>query len=395
MNKKVLALGLAATMTVAGLAAFTGCGDAYVDDGVFRVGFIFLHDENSTYDKNFIDAAEAAVQAAGLSDEQVIMKTNVAESEECYKAAKQLVKQGCDLIFADSFSHEPYMIQAAKQYPEVEFCHATGTQAHTADLANYHNAFASIYEGRYLAGVAAGMKLLETYGEDITAEEATVGYVGAYNYAEVISGYTSWFLGVRSVVPNATMKVRYTESWYDLDKEGAAATALIEKDGCKLISQHADSMGAPNACETKSIPNVSYNGLTGKTTNVASSRINWQPYFDYIIAQAKDGKKIDADWTGSFATGSVEVNLGAAAAEGTQTKLNEVKEQLIAGTLQVFDTSKFTVGGKTLTSYLADVDDDGTFTGETEVVKDGAFLESKYRSAPYFNIIIDGITEIK
>jgi len=289
------------------------------------------------------------------------------------------------------------MIQAAKEYKDVQFCHATGTRAHTEGLDNYHNAFASIYEGRYLAGVAAGLKLNEMIeAGQFKAEDAKIGYVGAFTYAEVISGYTSFFLGARSVCPTATMEVQFTGSWYDETAEKEAATLLIG-DGCKLISQHADSMGAPTACETAGIPDVSYNGSTVDqcpNTFIVSSRINWEPYFEYIIGQVAAGKAIDTDWIGTIETGSVELTAvnEKAAAEGTQAKIDEVKAAIEAGTVKVFDTSKFTVGGKAVDTYLADVDTDEAYTGDTEVIKDGAFLESNFRSAPYFDLRIDGIT---
>ena len=309
-----------------------------------------------------------------------------------------------DLIFADSFGHESHMIKAAKEFPEVEFCHATGTRAHTENLPNFHNAFASIYEGRYLAGVAAGMKLVELYGDDegkVSDENAKIGYVGAFPYAEVISGYTSFYLGAKSIVENATMEVRYTNSWYDETAEKTTALALIDA-GCKLISQHADSWGAPTACEEKNIPNVSYNGSTEEkcpNTFIIASRINWAPYFEYIIDCVQNDKAIDTDWTGTLATGSVEITaLGGAAAKGTQDKLDEVKKGLQDGTIKVFDCSTFTVEGKELTSFIADVDDAGDYKPETEVVEtanDITFInESAKRSAPYFNIIIDGITAV-
>ena len=114
----------------------------------FKIGFICLHDEKSTYDLNFINAALSVQEAIGLTDDQVIIKTNIPETDECYQAAADLVDQGCKIIFADSFGHEDFIIKAAKEFPEVQFCHATGTKAHTEKLANYHNAFASIYEGR-------------------------------------------------------------------------------------------------------------------------------------------------------------------------------------------------------------------------------------------------------
>ncbi len=394
--KKLISLVLVVAM-LASLAVFLGsCGSAG-----FKVGFIFLHDENSTYDKNFIDAANAAAKAAGLKDSQVIMKVNVPEGSECYDAAAELVDEGCDLIFADSFGHESYMIEAAKKFPKVQFCHATGTKAHTEKLPNFHNAFASIYEGRYVAGIAAGMKLNEMIkAGKFTAEEALVGYVGAFPYAEVISGYTSFFLGVRSVCPTATMKVEYTNSWFNIALEKTAAETLIAA-GCKLISQHADSEGAPKACEAAGVPNVAYNINTksiAPTTALVSSKINWEPYMTMIIEKAMDGKgeEIPYDWCGGFNNDAVqltELNTDVAA-EGTQAAIDAAIAAFKAGTLKVFDTSKFTVGGETLTTYLADVDDFGDYKGETEVVHDGYFDESAdgKRSAPYFNLIIDGIS---
>ncbi len=365
-----------------------------------KVGFIFLHDENSTYDLNFLNGAKAACEKLGV---EAVIKTNIPETNECYEAAADLADQGCKIVFADSFGHESFMIQAAKEFPDVEFCHATGTRAHTENLANYHNAFASIYEGRYLAGVAAGLKLnemiengTEINGTVVTADNAKIGYVGAFTYAEVISGYTSFFLGARSICPTVTMEVQFTGSWYDETAEKEAATLLIN-DGCNLISQHADSMGAPTACETAGVPDVSYNGSTAEqcpNTFIVSSRIDWEPYFEYIIGCVNDSKAIDTDWTGTIATGSVvltDVNEKAAA-EGTQAKLDEVKAAIEAGDVKVFDTSTFTVDGKALDSYQADVDTDDNYTPDTEVIKDGAFLESNFRSAPYFDLRIDGIT---
>ena len=397
--KKSLILLLVLAMVV--MAALTGCGsksgeEKKEDAGSMKVGFICLHDENSTYDLNFINGAKEACKNLGISEDNYIIKTNIPEGQECYDAAAELVDAGCGIIFADSFGHEDYMIQAAKEYPEVQFCHSTGTKAHTEGLDNYHNAFASIYEGRYLAGVAAGLKLREMIDAgDIKAEEAKIGYVGAFTYAEVVSGYTSFFLGARSIVPEATMDVTFTGSWYDETAEKEGATKLID-GGCVLISQHADSMGAPTACEKAGVPDVSYNGSTVDScpnTFIVSSRINWAPYYEYAIKAAQDGEKIDTDWTGTLKTGSVELTEvnEKAAAKGTQEKLDEVKAQLESGELHVFDTSAFTVGEKKQDSYKADVDTDEAFQGDTEVISDGYFHESEYRSAPYFDLKIDGI----
>ena len=397
--KKSLILLLVLAMVV--MAALTGCGsksgeEKKEDAGSMKVGFICLHDENSTYDLNFINGAKEACKNLGISEDNYIIKTNIPEGQECYDAAAELVDAGCGIIFADSFGHEDYMIQAAKEYPEVQFCHSTGTKAHTEGLDNYHNAFASMYEGRYLAGVAAGLKLKEMIDAgDIKAEEAKIGYVGAFTYAEVVSGYTSFFLGARSIVPEATMDVTFTGSWYDETAEKEGATKLID-GGCVLISQHADSMGAPTACEKAGVPDVSYNGSTVDScpnTFIVSSRINWAPYYEYAIKAAQDGEKIDTDWTGTLKTGSVELTEvnEKAAAKGTQEKLDEVKAQLESGELHVFETSAFTVGEKKQDSYKADVDTDANFEGDTEVISDGYFHESEYRSAPYFDLKIDGI----
>ena len=420
--KKFLALIIALVMAL----SLVACGEQkqpdkpdVPDDGEqqqtasIKVGFITLHDENSTYDLNFINAAKKAIADLGLTEDNYILKTNVPEGQECYETAMDMVDKGCNIIFADSFGHEPYMIDAAKENPDVQFCHSTGTRAHTEGLANYHNAFASIYEGRYLAGIAAGMKLNEMIeAGKFTAEEAKIGYVGAFTYAEVVSGYTSFFLGARSVCPTVTMEVTFTGSWYDETLEKTGAELLIDR-GCKLISQHADSYGAPTACQNAGVPNVSYNGSTknvGTDTYIISSRIDWAPYYEYAIKAVMDGTEIATDWTGTLATGSVvleELNTDVAAA-GTAEAIAAATTKLENGELHVFDVSTFTTRADDtmntfkvdflkvdadghITSYLADVDTDEAYTGDTEVVHDGYFSESEKRSAPYFDLQIDGI----
>lgn len=405
--KKFLALLLSLSMVL----ALSACGGTKSDDDNakgdetktdapaetatdFKVGFIMLHDENSTYDLNFINAAKEACEKLGVEYKII---TNVPEGQECYDKAAELADDGCNIIFADSFGHEDYMIQAAKEFPNVQFCHSTGTKAHTEGLSNYHNAFASIYEGRYLAGVAAGMKLNDMIANGyITEDQAKMGYVGAFTYAEVISGYTSFYLGAKSVCPSVTMDVTFTGSWYDETAEKEGANKLIA-NGCVLISQHADSMGAPTACENAGIPNVSYNGSTldaCPNTFIVSSRINWVPYMKYMIECVRDGKEIDTDWCKGINEGAVELTAinDKVAAPGTAEAIKAAEEQFKAGTLHVFDTSTFTVGGKVLTSYKADVDTDENYTPDTEVVSNGYFHESEKRSAPYFDIDIDGIT---
>ena len=411
--KKLLTLLLTVVMAVGCCFGFASCGETDNDP---VVALICLHGSESSYDKNFIDAFEAACAAKGLSEEQYSIVTGIPEEgDDCYNRAVQFATSGYKAVFADSFGHETNMIKAAKEFPDVQFCHATGTNASlsldadtTNDTpANYHNAFASIYEGRYLAGVAAGLKLIELYGENITDDEAKIGYVGAHPYAEVISGYTSFYLGVKSIVANVTMEVKYTYSWYDEAKEKSSALALIN-NGAKLVSGHADSMGVPAACKEKNVPNVFYNGTTTEDTFVIASKINWQPYFEKMIDSAMGKATLEKDYCGNLSTGSVQITaLGNAAAAGTQAVLDDVKAKLISGEIKVFDTANFTVrnakakdqynnitmddNGR-LTAYNADVIDVGDFAGETNVINNGIFEESKLRSAPYFDIVIDGIT---
>lgn len=399
-----------AALSLVAFATLAGC-DSNTNDEL-TVGLITLHDENSTYDKNFIDAFKAACEAEGVKG---LLKTSVPETTDAYDKATDLVESGCKFVFADSFGHEDHIIKAAKENPDVQFSHASGNKAHTSNVANFHNAFASIYEGRYLAGVAAGMKL-QSMIEANPATSKKIGYIGAYTYAEVISGYTSYYLGVRSIVSDAKMDVTFTGSWYDEAAEKSAAETLIS-NGCSIISQHADSWGAPTACETAGVPNISYNGSTESrcpNTFVISSKINWEPYFRYCFQQIKEGKSIDTDWTGELGNtlydGSVALSEAGkkGAVSGTEAKLNEVAGKLRDGSLKVFDTSSFTVSGKAvkdsmkvdaqghLTSYKADVNFDEAYTPDTEVIetKDGKtyFAESEKRSAPYFDVQIDGIT---
>ena len=398
--KKFLALLVSLMMVLTLLVSCGGGGggeeaaDGGGDD--FKVALICLHDENSTYDLNFINGFKEAMGELGLSEDQYMIKTGVPEGQECYDAAAELADAGCKLIFSDSFGHQDYMLQAAQEFPDVQFVSCTGDKALVSGQENYHNAFASIYEGRYLAGVAAGMKLNEIKeAGKLKGATPKMGYVGAFTYAEVISGYTSFYLGAKSVCPDVTMDVTFTGSWYDETAEKEAANKLIQ-GGCDLISQHADSFGAPTACENAGIPNVSYNGSTkdaGPNTYIISSRINWAPYFKYAAEAVQKGEAFDTNWTGTIDTGSVELTeLNTdVAAPGTQEKLDEVTAGLKDGSIHVFDTSTFTVEGATLDSYMADVESDADFAPDTEAIADGYFHESEFRSAPYFNINIDGI----
>ena len=409
--KKTLSILLAMGMTV-GMVA--GCGDTADNsnaadnsaaasteagtDGTqaaasaadIKVGVIYIGDENEGYTAAHMAGIDEMAANLGLSDDQIIEKTTIPEDESCYDAAVDLADQGCNIIFATSFGHETYILQAAQEYPDIQFCHATGTQAASSGLSNMHNYFTNIYEARYVSGVVAGLKLNEMIEDGTVKEDACkMGYVGAFPYAEVISGYTAFYLGAKSVCPSVTMEVKYTNSWASFDLEKECADALIS-DGCVLISQHADTTGAPTACEAAGVPCVGYNiDMTSVAPNTAltSASMDWGVYYTYAVQCMLDGTAIDTDWCKGFAEGADKITAlnDKTVAEGTEEKVKEVEDALIDGSLHVFDTSAFTVDGKELDTYKK---------GDTEYISDGYFHESEYGSAPAFDIAIDGITSI-
>lgn len=390
--KKILSLVLIAAMALIGTAALA---EGIPADEI-TVGYIYIGDENEAYTAAHYEGAKAMAEALGLSEDQIIIKWNTAETEACYDAAIDLAEAGCDIIFGNSFNFESYMIEAAREYPEIEFCHATGYQAATCGLDNVHNYFTSVYESRYVSGVVAGMKLNEMIADGtITADQCVVGYVGAFPYAEVISGYTAFFLGIRSVCPEATMKVQYTNSWASFDLEKEAAEALIAQ-GCVLISQHADTTGAPTACEAAGVPCVGYNVsmiATAPNTALTSASIDWAPYNIYAVECVINGEPIAVDWCQGYDTGAnkiTELNEGVVA-EGTAEKVAEVEAALVSGDLKVFDTSTFTIGGETLESLI---EANADYAKYADYVSDGYFHESELASAPSFDIIVDGIEQV-
>lgn len=380
--------------------AAMACGAAFAADAAepiakedLKVGIIYIGDEQEGYTYAHMLGIDAMKEACGLSDDQVIAKYNIPEDESVYDAAVDLAEQGCQIIFGNSFGFEDYMIQAATEYPDVQFCHATGYQAASSELENMHNYFTSVYESRYVSGIVAGMKLAELYGEDT---DSKIGYVGAYSYAEVISGYTAFYLGVKSICPNVTMEVKYTGSWADQALEKETAEALIA-DGCVLISQHADTTGAAAGCEANQVYDVGYNvSMLEAAPNYAltSASINWGPYYTYAVNSILNGETIDTDWCQGYSEGAVALTeLGTACAEGTQEAVDAAWAAIADGSLHVFDTSTWTVNGETVTSTATD-DLAETYYGTEYISPDGYFMESELASAPSFAFIIDGITEL-
>ena len=381
--KKLVSLALILTLVLVGM--FAGTASAELTKDTIKVGLILLHDENIGYDEIHLNGFMDMVKNLGLTEDQYVIKYNIPENELCYDAAVDLAEAGCNIIFADSFGHESYMLQAATEYPDIQFCHATGYQAATSGLKNMHNFFSAVYESRYVSGVVAGLKLNEQIEKgEFTADEAVMGYVGAYPYAEVISGYTAFYLGARSVCPSVTMKVQYTNSWADMAMEQEAASALISQ-GCKLISQHADTTGAPTACQAQGVPCVGYNVSmisVAPDSALTSAAVVWAPYYNYAVNCLINGEEIATDWCKGFSEGATEIKElnEKVVAAGTAEKVAEVEAALKDGTLHVLDCSTFTVDGKTLTD------------ADSQYIWDGYFHESELASAPSFDFIIDGIS---
>jgi len=389
--KKIVSLVLVLAMALICTAAF-----AEVPADQIKVGYIYIGDENEGYTAAHYAGALGMMENLGLREDQVIVKWTIPETEAAYDAAIDLAEAGCNIIFANSFGQESYIMLAAEEYPEIEFCHATGYQAAGSGLANMHNYFTAVYESRYVSGVVAGLKLNEMIANgEITAEQCKIGYVGAYPFAEVISGYTSFFLGARSVCPDVTMEVKFTNSWSSFDLEKEAAEALIAQ-GCVLISQHADTVGAPTACEAAGVPCVGYNISmipTAPNAALTSASIDWVPYNTYAVQCVINGEAIVTDWCQGYATGAdkiTELNE-ATVAEGTAEVVAQVEAAIIAGELHVFDTSTFTVGGETIESLI---ESNADYAKYAAYVYDGYFHESELASAPAFDLAIDGITQL-
>lgn len=406
--KKLLALVLCLALVA---ALFVGCdhgntqtSDTVAPDGKdaqsIKVGLICIGDENDQgYTYNFIrgkDAATEALKAKGINVEWVV-KWNIPEGDACEDANRELAAAGCKVIFNNSFGFEDYMLKVAPDYPEIQFVACTNQASWGDDLANTHNAFANIYEGRYLAGIVAGMKLQQLIDEGtIKEDEAVIGYVGAFPFAEVKSGYTAYFLGARSVCPSVTMKVQFVNSWSDATEESNAASALCDA-GCKLISQHADNSTPATMAQSKGAYFTSYNNdmiSVAPKACLVGTRIDWSVYFAEAIEAVANGKTFDQDWSKGLADNAVvltDLNKDLIA-PGTEEKLAEVEKGLKDGSIQVFDIETFTVKGEKLTQAFA-LDTDGDFAPDKEeAVFDGAFHESYFQSAPYFAIDIDGIT---
>ena len=411
--KKLVALLLVLSLAV---LMFAGCGkkaDApAADDGAkkVKVGVVLVGDENEGYTYAHIEGLEKAMAKLGIDkNADAVWKYSIGEDETCYDAIADCIDQGCNIVFTNSYGHQSFAKQAAEENPDVQIVAMTGDQAKASGLANFHNAFTEIYEARYVAGIVAGMKIAELdeagklTDKNFDADgKVKVGYVGAYPYAEVVSGYTAFYLGIKSVYENVSMEVQYTNSWFDITAENEAAVALMA-DGCVIIGQHADSTGAPTACEEAlKAGTVAYSvGYNVDMLNVApnaaltSPTNEWAVYYEYALSAMQKGEAFDTNWAEGFDKDAVALTkLGPNVAPGTQEAVDQAIADLKAGKIHVFDASTFTVGGAPVTSAFA-TDTDGDFVPDAdEAIIDGYYHESYFQSAPSFGLRIDGITEL-
>ena len=419
--KKIIALVLAVLFVCGALAA---CGGSSTDtktddnkatsdqkttaDSDFKAGVVLVGDENEGYTFAHMEGIKTAAANLGIADDQIIWKYNIPEDEQCKDACDDLVGQGCKVIFTNSYGHQSYTQQAAEEYPEVQFVAMTGDTAKASGLSNFSNAFTRVYESRYVSGVVAGLKLQQLIDDGKIADEnkdgdnIKIGYVGAYPYAEVVSGYTAFYLGIKSVVENVVMDVQYTNSWFDMVAEGAAADALMAR-GCVIIGQHADSTGAPSAVQAaldsgKVAYSVGYNVdmlSVAPTAALTSATNNWAVYYEYALGTAMKGEKIDTNWAEGYEKDAVAITaLGESCAEGTQEKVDDIIAKIKAGELQVFAQDSFTVNGEKVEEAFA-TDTDGDWTPDADnAMFDGYYHESYFQSAPSFQLRIDGITEL-
>ena len=364
-------------------------------DTVLKVGFIYENDGSTPFTYNFMLAQEALERQ--YPDRVHILSRSNVRASETEEPLRELVKKGCAVIFINNDSTQ--VRSMALEYPKVEFCQiSVGSDASSADPANYHTFSGEIYQGRYVSGVAAGMKLKELMENGVIgSDKALIGFVGAFPTAEIISGYTAFLLGVRSVVPQATMKVRYTNTWSNYAKEKAAAQTLI-REGCIVISQHTNTTGPAVACEEASafltVIHVGYNQSMidlAPSVSLVSTRINWTPYITGAVGAVLAHKPIEKAVEGSAHGNDMSAGLDKnwveilelnkhIAAEGTSEKIAQLTEAFHKGGIDVFRGDYTGV--------------DPSNPADTIDLNKG-YIENENSSAPSFHYVLDGVIEVE
>ncbi|MCI7323641.1 MAG: BMP family ABC transporter substrate-binding protein [Lachnospiraceae bacterium] len=366
-------------------------------DETIRVGFVYVGDSSTGYTNNFYEAQKAVEKAYGDSV-VTIAKYNVPE-DKAEVALQELIAEECKLIFSTSYGYGETTKIFAKAYPEIQFCQATCANANEEPyLDNYHTFMGRIYEGRYVSGVAAGMKLRELIDEGkITGEQAKVGYVAAFPYAEVISGYTSFLLGVRSVAPEAVMTVKYTNTWGDYHLEKECAKKLID-EGCVIISQHSDTIGPASACEetdrSQNVFFVSYNESMSDiapTTYLTGCKINWEPYILEAVEAVLYDKEIEKQ-----VEGTIYGNDVGAGFEKSWVEMLEINEFVAAeGTKEKVESLIRDFKNNKVRVFLGDYTGVDPQNPEDTIDLRQEYIENKESSAPTFHYILDDVIHVE
>lgn len=388
-----------------------------------NVGAILIGDETEGYSEAHIKGIEAAkktLEAKGAKV-NVSYEKKVPEGNEVKTKVETLTSAGNNIVITNSYGHQDAFGEGqfdVTAHPTVDYISMTGDRACLSDAANYHNAFNATYQSRYIAGYVAGLKLEEMVNSNsipaasLTANgDIKLGYVGAFNFAEVVSGYTGFFLGVQSVVPNVVMDVKYVNSWWDHDAEKSAARDLIA-NGALIVSGHADSTGAPEACEEAyksgtTVFNVGYNVSmleAAPSCSLTSATNDWSVYYTHAFFNKITGAAIEKDWSQGYENGAVAITklnykCFATSKDELDNKVKARAGQVRDGSVKVFDCSKWTVDGEHLDEYYI-TDSWSTVIGTQCIKTDNncTFFDesnaSQVRSAPYFDVRIDGITEL-
>lgn len=362
-----------------------------------RVGFVYDGDESVPYTHSFIRAQHALEEHYG--DQLVVSIRNNVPAETCEEALTSLAEEGCDIIFTTTMGYADTTKQMAQRYPNIQFCQATGSNANDKPvLDNYHTYMGEIYQGRYVTGVVAGMKLAELIDKGIISEdEALVGYVAAFPYAEVISGYTAFFLGVRSVVPTATMRVSYTNTWGNYLTEKAHAERLIG-EGCVIIAQHSDTVGPAVACEntraSRRAYSVGYNQSmldVAPTTSLVSTRINWAPYMISAVEAVIAHDRIE-----SHVDGHVHGNDVGAGFDEDWVQTVELNEHIAAeGTAQAIDDAITAFKHGNITVFKGDYVGVDPFDPSDTYDLSKGFKENASSSAPQFHYVLQDVIQVE
>jgi len=357
MLKKLLSFILVIAMVL----SFTACGtkdkESSKTNSDFKVAVIHIGDPADGAGYTFAhDQGIVAMQAAlGLSDEQVIRKNNVNDTDAVAirTAMEECIEEGAKIIFGTSWGFMDTMDQLATEHPDVIFSHGSGYMNNGKNMNNY---FGRIYQARYLAGIAAGMK----------SESNMIGYVAAMpvDNSEVTGGINAFAIGVESVNPDAKVYVKVTNTWLDPTLEGQAAEALLDM-GCDVIAQHGDTTAPQMAAQNRGVWGCGYNSDMTKDApkaHLTAPIWNWGVYYTKAAKAVMEGTWTNENYYGGMDDGLIDISpLSANCAEGTQAAIDAAKKEILDG-YKIFEGELFDNQGN-MVCAAGEFISDGDITG--------------------------------